>query len=86
MKTNYIKTKREAGFTLIEVLIVVLILAMLSGMMIMSAHGGRRVGVANQAVSSAQQNSRIAASLLELDIRGVGTGLFVNSYRRISLL
>lgn len=84
MKTNYIKTKREAGFTLIEVLIVVLILAMLSGMMIMSAHGGRRVGVANQAVSSAQQNSRIAASLLERDIRGIGTGLFVNSYRRMN--
>jgi prepilin-type N-terminal cleavage/methylation domain-containing protein len=70
-----------SGFTLLEVLIVVLILSLLSTMMIMSAHSGRRAGLANQAVSTAQQNGRVAVSIVERDVRDIASGLYTRNYR-----
>ena len=72
---------RQAGFTLAEVLIVLVIISILSTIMIVSVNSSRRAGLANQGVSSAQQSARLISTLLERDVRDIGGGLYSNAYR-----
>lgn len=72
---------KEYGFSLVEVLLVLLILSILSSIMIYTATGARQIGVANQAVTAAQQNARMVNIIMERDLRLVGAGVYSNAFR-----
>ena len=72
----------DAGFTLIEVLIVLGILSLLSVIMVVSIDGSRRAGLTAQAESEAHENSRAVIGILERDVRDIGSGIFTATYRR----
>lgn len=73
--------RKDGGFTLLEVLLVLGILSILSVIMIYSMTGARKIGLSNQALSTTQQNARLVSSIIERDFRQCGSGLFVNTYR-----
>jgi len=76
------KGAADAGFTLIEALIVLGILSLLSVIMVVSIDGSRRAGLTAQAESEAHENSRAVITILERDVRDAGSGIFTATYRR----
>jgi prepilin-type N-terminal cleavage/methylation domain-containing protein len=84
MRTRRFKgmLRRQAGFSLLEVLIVLGIVSLLSVMMVVSIDGSRRAGLTAQSESEAQQICRAVVSILERDARDAGSGIFTATYRR----
>lgn len=75
------KCNDAKGFSLVEVLIVLLILSFLSGMMIITIAGARRVGTATQSKAVAQQKNRYINNIMERDFRLAGVGIYEDAYK-----
>lgn len=69
------------GFSLVEVLIVLLILSFLSTMMIVAITGARRIGTTAQSNSVAQQKNRYVMNIMERDFRLAGAGIYEDVFR-----
>jgi len=72
--------ERQSGFSLIEVLIVLLIFSGLTIIMMYTTSNMRSIGVATQNNTTAMQQGRIIANIMERDVRLIGAELFENTY------
>jgi prepilin-type N-terminal cleavage/methylation domain-containing protein len=76
------RNKLESGFSLIEVLIVLLIFSLLSVMMVYTTSNARQIGTSTQNFALANQNARLIVNIMERDMRQIGAGVFEVIYKR----
>jgi prepilin-type N-terminal cleavage/methylation domain-containing protein len=68
-------TRRESGFSLVELMVTLVILAMVVAALMVVMIGSQRSKASTESLVEAQQSARVAAEIISEDIRSAGYGV-----------